>query len=138
MTQPQPKISSLNPVVLPDNRRIMMEMVVDNLPLPPGGETCAINFFDTPPVTPPHPHLDFTAEAAPAPSPYPDVHLSVLDSQRREVASLIIIEHREPHTALTLHLRVPNPQEQYTARAAIILNQTTLDVAEIPFTLHPH
>ena len=89
-------------------------------------------------MTPPHPHLNFTAEAAPTPASYPDVHLSVLDSQRREVASLIIIEHREPRTALTLHLRAPNPQERYIARAAIIFNQATLDVAEIPFTLHPH
>jgi hypothetical protein len=63
--------------------------------------------------------------------------MSILDSQRREVASLIIIEHREPRTALTLHLRAPDVQEQYTARAAIIFNQEILDVVEIPFTLHP-
>lgn len=32
MTTPKPKIASLTPVVLPDQRRVMLELVVENLP----------------------------------------------------------------------------------------------------------
>ncbi|GAB4460890.1 MAG: hypothetical protein Kow0031_40270 [Anaerolineae bacterium] len=133
----KPKISLLNPVVLPDNRRVTMEMIVDNLPGLSGGAANVISFFDTPP-----PSAAFGAgasgTAAQEPQPdYPNVVLSILDGGGHEVASLLIVEHREPRTSLTLHLRAPNPAEQYTARAEMSLNDEILEVVDVPFTLNP-
>ncbi|MFC1976551.1 hypothetical protein ACFLXQ_09145 [Chloroflexota bacterium] len=125
----KPKITSLHPIVLADNRRVTFEMVVDNLP------AMSSNVFftmpdipDTPP-TPPKPDPD-------APSPYPNIELSILNNQRQQVASLFIVEHKEKHTSLTLHLSAPDPQEQYTARAEITHQDQTLDVVEMPFNLN--
>jgi hypothetical protein len=137
MTDNPPKITTLQPVVLPDRRRITMQMVVDNLPASGAGGSCGVNFEST--MTPaPNIQLfpdnteltDATADVT-----YPDIELSIVDSSRREVASLLIIEHREPVTSLTLHLRSPQPQEQYTACARMTLNNETLEVVEVPFSL---
>jgi hypothetical protein len=127
----KPKISLLNPIVLPDNRRVTMEMIVDNLP---GGAANVISFFDTPP---PSAAFGPGATGSDASHDYPNVVLSILDSDGREVASLLIVEHREPHTSLTLHLRAPNPTGRYTARAAMTLHDETLEVVDVPFTLNP-
>lgn len=130
MTQPLPKITALHPVVLPDNRRITLELTVENLPV-----TFANVLLTMPDELASAP--GGPARPAPgAPSPYPNVELSILDSQRREVASLFIVEHKEDYTALTLHLRAPNPAEPYLARAEMTRNGQTLDVVEAPFTLH--
>jgi len=132
-----PKISLLNPIVLPDKRRVTMEMVVDNLPGLGGGASNLISFFDTPPPSTAFgPGGKNHAEDA-AETQYPNIVLSILDSSAREVASLLIVEHKESHTALTLHLRAPNPAEQYTARAEMTLNDKILEVVEVPFTLTP-
>jgi hypothetical protein len=71
-----------------------------------------------------------------APSPYPNVELSILNSRRQQVASLFIVEHKENHTDLTLHLPQPEPPEQYTARAEMTYNEETIDVLEVPFRLN--
>lgn len=126
MTNTLPKITSFNPIVLPDRRRVTLDMVVENLP------TMFSNVAFTMPElgsTPP-PKVE-----PGAPSPYPNIVLSILNSQRQEVASMLIVEHKEPHTALTLHLRVPNQNEQYTARAEMTYQNDTLDVVEVPFML---
>jgi len=115
-----------------DNRRVMMEMVVDNLP---NAGTGAINFFDTPPPTPANPEAE-PSPPAKSQSDYPDVELSILNSVQQEVASLMIIEHKETHTSLTLHLRGVDINQQYTARAEMTLNNQRLDLVEIPFTLN--
>lgn len=127
----KPKIASLQPVVLADKRRVTLEMVVENLP----ASTSNIMFTmpdmaDAPPTQPPKPDPN-------APSPYPDIELSILNSQRRQIASLFIVEHKEKQTSLTLHLSAPDSNEQYTARAEMIHEDETLDVVEVPFRLDP-
>ena len=131
MSDRKPAIASLQPVVLGDNRRVMLEMVVENLPI----TTANLSFFkpdlvDASPQPPPKPDPN-------APSPYPDVELSILNSRRQQVTSLFIVEHKEKHTSLTLHLPAPDTSEQYTARAEIIYQDQTLDVAEVAFKLNP-
>ena len=126
MTQKKPKIASLQPVVLPDQRRVTLELAVEHLPTLFSNVTFMV---DTPPAQPAKPNPD-------APSPYPNLELSILDSQRQEVASLFIIEHREPFTSLTLHLRTAQPAGQYTARAEMTYMDEIIDVVETPFTLN--
>lgn len=130
-----PKISLLNPIVLPDNRRVTMEMVVENLPGVGNGASNMISFFDTPPESASFGSVCGSGNADAG--PYPNVVLSILDAAGREVASLLIVEHREARTALTLHLRAPNPQENYTARAEMTLNDEVLEVVDVPFSLNP-
>ncbi len=126
-----PKIASLNPVVLPDNRRVILEMVVEDLPAASANIVFMMpDLSDNPsPAKPPKPDPD-------APSPYPDVELSILNSRRRQVATLFIVEHKEQYTSLTLHLRAPDISGQYTARAEITHQGKTLDVVETPFALN--
>jgi len=135
------RISLLQPAVLPDNRRITLEMTVEGLPAPFGGDFagCGINraanvsFFPEmsnepgPPPTPPAPD---EAEQ------YPNIELSILNSRRQQMVNLFIIEHKEQNTALTLHLPAPNPQEQYTARAEMSFADEIIDVVETPFILN--
>lgn len=142
MTQNLPKITALNPVVLPDNRRVIMEMVIENLPNSGAGGSCSVNFFDTPPAPGSTFALNTPPSAGnntdPAPSEYPDVELSILNGRRQEVASLLIVEHKEAVTSLTLHFRAtPNPAEIYTARAQMTLNQQSIATVETPFELNP-
>lgn len=128
MTQQQtPKIASLKPIVYPDKRRVMLEMVVEHLPTI--FSNVAFTMPDMPAQPPPKPEAN-------APSPYPNLELSILNSQGHEVAALFIVEHKEELTALTLHLRAPDADEQYTARATMTYQNQVLDVVETPFTLN--
>lgn len=131
MTEQHPKITQLNPIVMPDKRRVMLEMVVDNLPTVFSNVAFTMpDMLDQPPTAPPKPDPD-------APSPYPDIVLSISNSQGREVASLLIVEHKEQFTSLTLHLRRPaDPAEQYTAKAEMIYQGKVLDAVDVPFTLN--
>ncbi len=130
MTQKKPTIASLQPIVLPDNRRVTMELVVENLPTVFANIAFTMpDLLDAPPARP-------TKPAADAPSPYPNIELSVLNSRRQQVASLFIVEHKERFTSLTLHLRELAGQEQYTARAEMSYKDEIIDVVETPFALH--
>ena len=128
MTDSKPQITSLQPTVLPDNRRVTFNMVVNNLPP-------MINTFFTMPDTddavPPS-----AGQNPDEPSPYPNIELSVLNSRRQQIASLLIIEHKEEHTALTLHIPASDTQAQYFARAEMTYQDEIIDVVEIPFTLN--
>jgi hypothetical protein len=125
-----PKIASFNPVVLQDNRRVTLEMVVDNLPTVFSNVAFSMpDLSENGPAAPPKPDTS-------APSPFPDVELSILNSGRQQIASLLIVEHKEQRTALTLHLRQPDLTEQYTARAEMTYQDKTLDVVEVPFRLN--
>lgn len=129
MTEKKPMIALLQPVVLPDNRRVTLELVVENLPTVFANVAFTMpDMLDAPPTRPPKP-------AADAPSPYPNIELSILDSQRQQIASLFIVEHKEKFTSLTLHLSSPDVQEQYTARAEMTYMDELIDVVETPFTL---
>ena len=130
MTSKKPTIASLKPVVLADNRRVTLEMVVDNLPTIFANIAFTMpDMLDSPPTRPPKP-------AADTPSPYPNVELSLLNSRRQQIASLFIVEHKEKFTSLTLHLTAPDVQEQYIARAEMTYQDEIIDVAETPFSLH--
>lgn len=132
MTDNHPKITSLKPIVLPDNRRVILEMVVAGLAKPASNNMLLMP--DLPGESaagagPPKPDPN-------APSPYPNVELSILNSRRQQVATLFIVEHKESHIDLTLHLSQPEPQEQYTARAEMTYNEEIIDVVETPFRLN--
>jgi hypothetical protein len=108
----------------------MLEMVVEDLPTI--FSNVAFMLPDVAATPPPRPQ-----PADPeAPSPYPHVELSILNGQRQVVASLYIVEHKERYTSLTLHLRRPDPAEDYIARAEMTHDDKTLQVVEIPFKLH--
>jgi hypothetical protein len=131
MTAKKPRFASLKPIVLADNRRVTLELVVEDLP------TTFANIAFTMPDT-----LDSASTRPPKPaadalSPYPNVELSVLNGRRHQIASLFIVEHKEEFTALTLHLPAPDPQEHYSARAEMTYQDEIIDVAETSFTLNP-
>jgi hypothetical protein len=142
MEENTPKIRSLKPVVLPDNRRVIMELVVDNLPSVFGG-SFGIDLYDSPPTS----NLPLSAEKdtdvetgspdVQHQSEFPDIELSIFNSDQQEVATLLIIEHKEPFTALTLHLRSPQVDGRYTARAKMTHDNKILEIVEVPFTLEP-
>jgi hypothetical protein len=106
----------------------MFELVVDHLPNLFSNISLNMPGFGAPTSEGPTPPAN-------APSPYPNVELSILNSQRHEVASVFIVEHKEKYTSLTLHLRSPDLNEQYIARAEMTYQDKTLDVVELPFTL---
>jgi hypothetical protein len=122
------KIASLLPIILADKRRVTLEMTVENLPTTFSNVMFTMPDMTTVPARPVRPDPD-------APSPYPNIELSILNGRRQRVASLFIIEHKERQTALTLHLPSPDPNEPYIARAELTYNDETLDVVETPFSL---
>lgn len=125
MIDTKPQITSLQPTVLPDNRRITFDLVVTNLP-PMINAFFAMSDTASPSAGP----------NADEPSPYPNIELSVLNTQRQQIASLFIVEHKEEHVALTLHIPVSDPRAQYFARAEMIYQDETIDTIETPFTLN--
>ena len=131
MTEKKPTIASLQAVVLADNRRVTLEMVVENLPTTFANVAFSMpDMLDPPAVRPPKP-------AADTPSPYPNIELSILNSRRQQVTrELFIVEHKEKFTSLTLHLSSPDVQEQYTARAEMTYMAEVIDSVETPFSLH--
>jgi hypothetical protein len=130
MPQHPPTITSLRPVVLDDKRRVTIEMVVENLPTTFSNVMFTMpDLSETRPEAPPKPEPN-------AASPYPDVELSILNSQRQLVTDLYIVEHKENRSSLTLHIPSPDIHEQYIARAEMTYNDETLDVIEVPFTLN--
>jgi hypothetical protein len=131
MADKKPTITRLEPVVLSDNRRVKMELVVENLP----DQFANVNFFMPDTFSGPRPQS--ARPDSNTPSPYPDIELCILDSQRQEAVCLFIVEHKESHTALTLHLPTPDVKEQYIARAEMTYHEQTLQVVETPFTLNP-
>ncbi|RME77206.1 MAG: hypothetical protein D6784_04105 [Chloroflexi bacterium] len=134
MTAQKYRILSLKPIVLDDNRRTLLELAVDGLPQTGGGGFCGINGGDSAAVMFfPEPE---TAVSPPANEDYPDVELSILNSQREPVASMFIVQHREAVISMTLHIPRPNPDEQYIARAELIQADEIIDVVEAPFSLH--
>jgi hypothetical protein len=131
MTPQKPRIASLKPIVLADSRRVTLEMVVEDLPALISNVFFSMpDMLDAPPARPVKP-------AADAPSPYPNLELSILNSRRQQLASLFIVEHKEKFTALTLHLSAPDMSEQYTARAEMTYQNEIIDVLETPFILSP-
>jgi hypothetical protein len=129
MMPKKPTIASLQPVVLPDNRRVTMELVVENLPDTFANIMFMPDKFDQPLDKPTRPDPN-------TPSPYPNLELSILDGHRQQIATLFIVEHKEQHLSQTMHLREPDAQEQYIARAEMIYQDEIIDVIETPFGLY--
>lgn len=129
MTDQTPRIASFKPIVLEGRSRVSLEMIVENLPTTASNVMLMMpDMLDKGLSNPPKPDPN-------APSPYPNIELSILNSQRQQIASLFIVEHKEPYTALTLHLPAPDAAEQYMARAEMSRQGKMLDVVEVPFTL---
>ena len=129
MTNKTLRITALRPVVLIDKRRVTLEMAVEGLPAGASNIMLMPDISGTPLPRPVRPDPG-------AASPYPNIELSILNSRRQQIASLMIVEHQEPHLALTLHLPSPDIQEQYIARAEMIYNEKSIDVVEVPFSLN--
>ncbi len=129
MNDNRPKINSLQPIVLPDNRRVTLEMEVTGLP------TTFANVMLMPDVLPGGSMPPQKPDPAAA-SPYPDIELSILNGRRQQIVSMYVVEHKEIFTSLTLHLPAVDLQEQYTARAEMTYHDEIIDVVEVPFSLN--
>jgi hypothetical protein len=105
-------------------------MVVENLPTAFSNVSLMM-----PDLAENRPPAALKPEAVPA-SAYPNIELSILNRRGQVVAATFIVEHKEEYTALTLHLRAPDPQEQYIARGEMIYQEQSLQVVEIPFVLN--
>jgi hypothetical protein len=132
VTMTTPQLITLEPVVLTNNR-ISLNLVTK---FPPQSNVALLNFEfdDTPPQqksTPAPLDLDEAIRT----SPYPNVELRILDEEHHEVASLFIVEHRDPNLSLMLHLRQPQPGKQYLAQADLIYQQKLLQTLTVPFGL---
>lgn len=112
-----------------------------------------INFFDPADLPVPRSEVRFSEVTA---APYPDgrrvrlnVHLTpfqerpnvdiaVFNRLGQEVASMTIIESMDHRFDLTVHLRGPRPEGQYTARCAVgYAEEPPVDTAETLFNITP-
>jgi hypothetical protein len=129
MNDNQAKITALQPVVLADNRRVTLELEVTGLPAAFSNVMLMPDIFTGGSTPPPKPDPA-------AATPYPDIELSILNSRRQQIVSLVVVEHKEPHISLTLHLPAADLDEQYTARAEMTYQDEIIDAVEVPFRLH--
>ncbi|GAB4547006.1 MAG: hypothetical protein Kow0063_41600 [Anaerolineae bacterium] len=150
------RIESLIPQPLPDLRRVSLILRVSGLPAyGPGANFRFLHFPDMPggeeddqgahPAPPPAPNVTLFTDtsasdpAAPgderAPSPFPDVTLSIFDPSGREVASTYIVEHKEPELDFTLHLSAAEPGAAYLARAEMRMNDEVIQTVQVAFEL---
>ncbi|MFQ5575838.1 MAG: hypothetical protein ACE5G8_02490 [Anaerolineae bacterium] len=121
MADAGPQFNSLEPVVL-DHYRVQLNLETVNFP-PVSNITFTLDSPTSSPVT--------------GESPYPTVELSLLDSERNPVAQTTIIEHQETHLSLTLHIRRPQPDAEYIARAEMIRNRRVVNSLSKSFILNP-
>jgi len=130
------RIEALIPQPLPDLRRVALLLRVSGLPdYGFGVGSHLIHFSDMAPPEPPAPADRPGPDAVRPPSPYPDVALSILDQEGRELAAAYIVEHKEPELDFTLHLPASEPGALYTARAEMTLNDQVVQVVQVPFEL---
>lgn len=128
MAEIRPRIVEMTATVLRDNRRVVIDLGVSGLANASNVALLMPDMASSPPSAPPRPDPD-------APSPYPDVELSLLDDQGRKISDLIIVEHKEERVSLTLHIPAPEPGRGYKARAEMSYQDEVFDVVEIPFVL---
>ena len=136
MTNTMPQFVSLTPLVL-SPERVSLNLQTTNFP---GKSNVLLDFNfrnDGPlPSKPADRDLENPEELI-RNSPYPNVELSVLDDQHNEVAHMFIVEHKEEHISMTMHIHNPQPGKTYIARADMIHNQRLLQTLTIPFKLEP-
>ncbi len=120
---------------MPDGRRVLVTLRTSGLPpyrlgmVAPAPTPAAPNvelFLEDP--TRPTP-----AKGDQAPSPYPNVDLSIYDRHGNEVAATFIVEHKEPDLDFTLHLRSVEPGGTYTIRATLTDGGQVTQIVEAPF-----
>jgi hypothetical protein len=105
---------------------------------------------NAPRVVEAHPPLIERAEAHPYPeltriwariqispfSAYPDLALTLLDPDGIVVATMFVVEAREPYQSLTLHLRrPPRPEEPYRLEIELSRDGDVLDTRILSFAL---
>jgi hypothetical protein len=129
------RIEALIPRPMPDGRQVLVTLRTSGLP--PYGLGMA-----TPAPTPAAPNVELfledptrptPAKDDQAPSPYPDVDLSIYDRHGNEVAATFIVEHKEPDLDFTLHLRSVEPGGTYTVRATLTAGGQVTQTIEAPF-----
>ena len=134
MANSTPSFVSLTPVVM-SHGRVSLDLVTENFPARPN---VFLNFDQesalSPAETPPENSLQ-DLEAVAQNSLYPNVELSIIDEEGYEVASLLIVEHKEAQVSMTMHIRHPQFGETYIARATMVQNQSTLQTLTAPFIL---
>lgn len=128
MTITQPAIAAMKATLLRDNRRVVIDLTVSGLP----SQSNVMLLMPDAPSTSPRPPEKPDPNA---PSPYPNVELSLVDEEGRKVTDLYIVEHQEETVSLTLHIPRPRPGRPYTARAELTHEGQIIDVAEVPFVL---
>lgn len=134
MTKTVPQFLSLTPTVLsPD--RVLLDLKTTNLP---GGSNVFLNFDWEGEKTEAAKQTDHPLEDPEAvirDSPYPNVELSILDDEHHEVAQMIIVEHKEEHISMTMHIRHLHPGKTYIARADMVHNRQLIQTLSTPFKL---
>jgi hypothetical protein len=69
-------------------------------------------------------------------SAYPNLGLTVLDSEGKTVATMFVIEAREPYQSLTLHLRQPpRVGDRYRLDIELSRDGEVLDTRQLDFAL---
>ena len=127
-----PHMTTLEPVVLTHNRiSLKLETV-----FPLKSNVAMLDFMpnDLPSSTK-EAEAPLDLDEAIRTSLYPNIEMSILDEQNHEVASLFVVEHRDPNLSLTLHIRHPQPGKNYIARADLIYQQKLIQTLTVPFTL---
>jgi hypothetical protein len=99
---------------------------LSEVPLPPN--EVRIREFEVEPY-PDRNRLRLSLELTPFLKP-PSSEIFVTDLLGNQVASVNIIEAIDPKMQLTLHLRIPNPQGEFTARVLVFYTEDLEDVTE--------
>ncbi len=118
-----------------DGRRVLVTLRTSGLPpyglgmIAPAPTPAAPNVE----LFPQDPARPAPAQGDQAPSPYPDVDLSIYDQHGNEVAATFIVEHKEPDLDFTLHLRSVDSGGTYTIRATLTDGGQVTQIVEAPF-----
>lgn len=118
------KFVSLSPTVL-DYNRVVLTLRTDGFASVPN----VVFNFDSP-AEAPNP-----SGSVPSGASYPNVDLTLVDEHGQIVSQITIIEHRQAELSLTLHLRRPQPDHPYTARAEMKDGETVLHTLGVSFIL---
>jgi hypothetical protein len=125
-------MTTLEPVVLTYNR---ISLKLDTV-FPQKSNVALLDFNPNPsPSSTKEAEAPLDLDEAIRTSPYPNIEMSILDEGNQEVASVVVVEHRDPNLSLTLHIRHPQPGKRYTARAYLIYQQELIQTLTAPFTL---
>lgn len=120
-----PTITTLTPLLVAGKNQVAMDMRVENLP------------DITPNVTLTVPNQDTSLEVPPLSSeflsPYPNIILTIFNHHNEQLTSLFIVEHKEPHTTLTLHLPEKLPPGEYVGQAELLYAEKVIQTVTTLF-----